>query len=631
MDLMINRSTNVTTDLVSEPVKRAMESLLRDIRKVFLPTDEKGCDIYLRRENQERECFVLKTTDRGLTIGAADDLGFIYGIFEVSRSLLGISDFWFWNDQRIHSRKEICLSEEFSYQSQPFCVKLRGWFINDEVLLHAWSVERNKDKPWEMVFEALLRLGGNIVIPGTDKNASYYRKLAADMGLMITHHHAEPLGAEMFSRKYPRLNPFFDEHNEKFINLWKEGIQNQKELNVVWNLGFRGQGDCPFWNNDPRYRTSASRGKLMSQLIRNQYDMVKEEEPNAVCCTYLYGETMELYRDGFLKIPEDVNKIRTDNGYGKMVTRRQGNHNPRIRALPDGKDKGKHGIYYHVSFYDLQASNHITMLPHSPEFVQKELGEVLDLEMNDYWIVNVSNTKPHVYFLDLIADIWRNGKINWKKHQKTYIARYYGGENVHKVSRCYDGYFKNVLAYGKNEDEHAGGQFANHTTRILISQFMKEKKECAKQLLWATDGDNLKKQILWYRQLCTQAPNNYKEYLEGCERVALFMKHEKKRLFEDSLLLQAKIYCHCFEGAFFICEALLYGYEKNYQKAFYYAGRGKCGYKYANRAMRECEHGKWQREFLYSEEDRKVMLILNMENHLNDAKLFKFMKAKWGD
>lgn len=37
---------------------------------------------------------------------------------------------------------------------------------------------------------------------------------------------------------------------------------------------------------------------------------------------------------------------------------------------------------------------------------------------------------------------------------------------------------------------------------------------------------------------------------------------------------------------------------------------------------------EWQREFLYSEKDRKVMLILNMENHLKDGELFELMKTR---
>lgn len=38
---------------------------------------------------------------------------------------------------------------------------------------------------------------------------------------------------------------------------------------------------------------------------------------------------------------------------------------------------------------------------------------------------------------------------------------------------------------------------------------------------------------------------------------------------------------------------------------------------------------KWQREFLYPEEDRRILLILNMDNHLRDLELFELMEEKW--
>ena len=235
-----------------------------------------------------------------------------------------------------------------------------------------------------------------MVIHGTDANWRSYRQLASDMGLYITDHHAEPQGAEMFARAYPDLEASYDRYPELFEKLWRQGITEQKRMNVIWNLGFRGQGDRPFWEDDPRYATPEARGRLMSELIRRQYDMVREQIPDAVCCTNLYGETMELYQSGLLDMPEDVIKIWADNGYGKMVSRRQLNHNPRICSLPSEGDRGRHGIYYHVSFYDLQAANHITMLPNPPEFVRRELTEALDHHTDDYWIINCSNVKPHV-------------------------------------------------------------------------------------------------------------------------------------------------------------------------------------------------------------------------------------------
>ena len=102
-------------------------------------------------------------------------------------------------------------------------------------------------------------------------------------------------------------------------------------------------------------------------------------------------------------------------------------------------------------------------------------------------------------------------------------------------------------------------------------------------------------------------------------------------------------------------------------EAFYLAGKARKCYQQADSAMRSREHGKWhgfyqnecltdvkqtawvleglmsflrclgdgphyfgwQREFLYSEEDRRVMLILNMENHLRDQELFELMEETW--
>lgn len=668
MSIVINRNTEILSDIHSVPVDWAVKNLRRDIQNACTETEEKGSRIQLEKGTYKKETFCIMEREGVLVIQASDDLGFVYGIYEVSKSILGIQNFWFWNDQRIVPRDAYMVPEGYMCQSSPYAVAYRGWFVNDEVLIHTWSVNGRKDEPWEMVFEALLRCGGNMVIPGTDRNSERYRQLASDMGLFITHHHAEPLGAEMFARAYPGLNPSYEEHGERFRKLWEEGIRRQKKMNVIWNIGFRGQGDCPFWVNDPRYQTAESRGKLMSQLIREQYDMVKKELPEAVCCTNLYGETMELYRDGYLEIPEDVIKIWADNGFGKMVTRRQENHNPRIPALPKTEDKGRHGIYYHVSFYDLQAANHITMLPNSPEFVIRELDTVLEHGVKDYWIVNCSNVKPHTYFLDLIAKMWCEGKADIEQHREQYVSLYYGKENKEWVSASLADYPKYALAYGEHEDEHAGEQFSNHPARILVTQYLREKETRAQELLWATDGKTLKEQILWYGGLSRKAAYNYEAYLLECERTDSLLSEEGRELYRDSLMLQAEIHYHCFDGAYHTCASLLMALDEEYEKAFYEAGLARNEYQKADDAMKSREHGKWkgfyanecltdvkqtawvleglmsylrslgdgphfyqwQREFLYSEEDKRVMLIMNMENHLKDEEIFELMEQRWG-
>lgn len=552
MEMQINVNTKIIYMDSAVPVMRAIENVKRDIRKVCCDSDEKGCDIVLIMENMQAEQFEIKCDNNMLVIYASDTLGFVYGLYHISRDILGVLPFWFWNDQVFIKKKGCRISGEYAYTSKPYAVKYRGWFVNDEVLIHKWYVDRKKDMPWEMVFEALLRCGGNLVIPGTDKNSHIYRDLAADMGLRITHHHAEPLGAPMFARRYPELTPSYDEYPEKFHELWKEGIDEQKKLDVIWNLGFRGQGDCPFWDNDPRYQTSESRGELMGKLIGLQRDYVQNEIPDAQYCTNLYGETMELYRDGYLKLPDDVIKIWADNGFGKMVTRRQGNHNPRIPALPKENNTGRHGIYYHVSFYDLQAANHITMLPNKPKLVHSELKKVLEHHVKDYWIINCSNVKPHVYYLDFIANMWRDGDVDIDKHLKGYIASYYGEDHITEIAECFRQYWQHALKYGEHEDDHAGEQFANHVARMLISQFMKDKSQRAEDLLWACDDKTLEGQVEWYKKLCAKGKESYEQLLCCYEKLDARLIDHERILFEDSLYLQAEIYYNCYSGALYL-------------------------------------------------------------------------------
>ena len=186
----------------SAAVEHALDDLRRDIQNTCEPTADPGIQLLLEQEALGDECFLLIAVKEKnqLKLCAGSDLGFVYGIYEISRSILGVTDFWFWNDQSFTRREGYPVPEDWRVESEPFPIRLRGWFVNDEVLLKAWEVDYSEEKPWEMVFEALLRCGGNMVIPGTDKNSRKYRKLASDKGLYITHHHAEPLGAEMFAR-----------------------------------------------------------------------------------------------------------------------------------------------------------------------------------------------------------------------------------------------------------------------------------------------------------------------------------------------------------------------------------------------------------------------------------------------
>lgn len=665
----INLNTKITSEINSKGVDYAIQSLKRDMDKVLSVSHSNATTIKLKHEDLDNEIFHISYQDSNtMVIGASEELGFIYGIFYISKEILGVQPFWFWAGQVFQKKEEISFAA-VEFTSKAAAIRFRGWFINDEVLIQHWTVDGSKEYPWIMAFEALLRCGGNMIVPGTDANSRLYRKTASDMGLYITHHHAEPLGAEMFARAYPKLKPSYKEHSELFQKLWKDGIEEQKNMKVVWNLGFRGQGDRPFWSDSPEYNTPESRGKLISDLIKLQLQYVSAEVKNPFCCINLYGEVMELYKDGYIDLPESVIRIWADNGYGKMVTRRRGNHNPRVPALPPEADfVNKHGIYYHVSFYDLQAANHITMQPNSVKFISTELEEAFKRGVKDYLIVNCSNIKPHTFYLDALRKLWSHGSLDEDQHIADYIRDYYGVTDIkliEDIKGCYKAYSETTLKFGDHEDERAGDQFYNYTTRILAHYWLKGQRDvAAKDLLWATGDISYDEQMKWYWEKCTSGQDNFEALYTRCTEVYNSLSGYAKILFEESIYLHVKLHLYCLRGSIDFCNSYENFCKGDYEKAFYVMGSSSENYQNADIAMRETEKGifkgfyandclcdvkyttymlehlmfyirnlgdgphfyNWQRNYIYSEEDRRVVLITNFENHLTDKELYEAMK-----
>lgn len=129
MEMQINVNTKIIYMDSAVPVMRAIENVKRDIRKVCCDSDEKGCDIVLIMENMQAEQFEIKCDNNMLVIYASDTLGFVYGLYHISRDILGVLPFWFWNDQVFIKKKGCRISGEYAYTSKPYAVKYRGWFV----------------------------------------------------------------------------------------------------------------------------------------------------------------------------------------------------------------------------------------------------------------------------------------------------------------------------------------------------------------------------------------------------------------------------------------------------------------------------------------------------------------------
>lgn len=663
MDFQLNRRTAICCCTHSDAAENAVRILNRDIEKCLTAFDKENRIILNEDNSLGFEEYRIEVGD-DIKITAADELGFVYALLYISEKYLGILPFWFWLDQKIEKKTAVNIPFG-TYVSEKRAVKFRGWFINDEVLIMKWNVNGDKTEPWRMAFEALLRCGGNIVIPGTDKNSRIYRDIAAGMGLWITHHHAEPLGAEMFVRKYPGTAANYFEQSEKFHSLWRDAIEEQKKYKVVWSLGFRGQGDCPFWAQDTsgRYDTDEKRGALISEIIELQRQMILEKAENPYFCTNLYGEVMELYDAGHIRFCDDIIKVSADNGYGKMVTRRRDNHSTRTPSLP--KTPPNHGgIYYHVSFYDLQAANHITMLPNTVDFVNDELDRVMAVNASDFWIINCSNIRPHAYYLDAVRKKWNGENITNKSHSTEFAKVYYGGG--HGIDKCLAAYADSTIAFGNHEDEHAGEQFYTENTRMLAIKYMRDRTTPLAALNWLTGEKPLFEQADIYTSMCKNGLPKLQAYLKECDEVSRGLSENVKELFDSTILLQAKIHAFCAEGTAVLGDAFKSLEKEDWLGAFMLIGNSAEHFQRAADEMRAVEYGIWKgfyfndcfadvkhtayvlkklmgyvrelgdnirhdlwyRKAVYEPEDREVFSLLVLDNHMTDWELYEAFKIK---
>ena len=207
--MLLNRNTIFPAAVTAKPIQYALGALRRDFDRIFAATAAPGGRLLLTiNHTLAAEQYTLTAGTDTLLLSASDDLGFVYGLFEISRHFLGVQPFWFWNDQPFEVRESVKIPTNTVIESKPARVTYRGWFINDETLL------------------------SHPAAAGRQHGYSRYRQKRAHLppgssrygGLIITHHHAEPLGAEMFAQAYPDLEPMYSKYPEKFRALWQAGI-----------------------------------------------------------------------------------------------------------------------------------------------------------------------------------------------------------------------------------------------------------------------------------------------------------------------------------------------------------------------------------------------------------------------
>ena len=586
-DFILSLSTVIIADESNPVLRHGADILRRDMQAGLKGRGPENAIRVLLDDALAPETYKAEAVETEITLRCGDDLGAMYALLSVSEKFLNVKPLDWWMGLKPQTFDTVAVPSQ-KWESPEYKVRFRGWFVNDEVLFSGWHSEENaRAEVWERVFEALLRSGGNMVIPGTDRgyDAPVLSEMALERGLWLTQHHTELLGAKMFARVYPDLQASYTLYPEKFEALWQESIDRYAGKRVVWAIGFRGQGDKAFWEDDETANTAAKRGAFIAKIMARQMEMVRAKDPEAHFCTNLYGEMMALYRQGCLPVPEGVIKLWGDNGFGKMVSRRQNNDNPRTDAMPAANEAGENGIYYHVSFYDLQAANHITPLQNPPQMIADELGELLRRKADTLWNINVGSVKPHCFFLDLVARMWRDGAYPMEEAAREFARTYYGNE---KAASLLTGYADSAIFYGPNADDRAGDQYYHWPLRALAHALLRgETDRPVESLLWAAGSIPFPEQARKLANAVQPGIASWKRYLRQCRQVMDDMEDEGGQAdsLNDTLYLYGLIHQTGCEGLYCFCQAAIHSLNGNDLQAVLWCNRALECHRQALEAM----------------------------------------------
>jgi len=571
------------------------------------------------------EAFVIRVIvmDGGeaVLISGADERGAIHGVYHFSEAQLGTDPLKFWTGFTPPRRNQIPLIE-VDHDSMAPTFRFRGFHLERIDDVHGWKTLDGKygfHIFWEKVFETVLRLRGNMVKPGTNDPGSPEVALAQKMGLMITQEHAAPLGVGSWEirSKHPDANFSFRENPDLFIEAWEEGMQRYpRPENVIWTVNLRGCGDRPFWTSDSAEATDEARGELISAAIRTQVDLVKKHygHLNPVFIYNLWMEGVRLYREGYVRLPDEVHVVWPDDGFGIFQSLLAEGCPPEKKcpSLPPAPTGGRDGAYYHVSMYDCGAPDLAQFVP--PERIRREFAKMIEKEATFYLLVNVGRVREQMLGAGAVMEVARDAR-RWvdpnfdaaEDYWQRWCSRYFG-KGADEVRQCYNYLYDAPMKWGEwgGWDGFVVGDIGYYRrARYLVMQALsvpcRESFETRPYPFCRNEELTLKEQADYFRECSESVRPKWEEGRSKSLAVMEKLAGSARELFEANVLAQIEIHLHSNQFLLHMIDAVVL-YDQKWTpwipydrmdeiEAKIHAARESM--RSVHEAMARMERGKW--------------------------------------
>lgn len=555
-----------------------------------------------------------KKSAREIVLAGSDMRGTIYAIYEFSEKVLGVDPMYYWTDQKPQKRTSVTVPAEVlkSYPAPVF--RYRGFFINDEDLLTGWAPGEKTDKTgialsvWDKIYETTLRLKGNMVAPGTwifPDEAQV--RLAAKRGLIVTQHHAIPLGLNV--ARWPEDVPYnYSTHPEILEQAWKDAVNSYlPDQEVLWSVGLRGLSDVTYASMDPSVRgNNKALGALITKAITDQINIVRAVRPNAQFVTNLWQEGARLVQAGDLTIPKEVTKVWADDGYGYIQD--------------GGMVSAGQGIYDHVAMMNGRANQLSEMVP--VEETLSELGRYIKADATSYLLLNTSDIRPVTMSTKLVMQVAANGLPPGGADQfyTEWTTQQFGEKAAAAVTEVYHDYFRApghfTMLPGTNAPpasgppRELGDQFYQTEARRMMLTYMLDwplygiagqapKWEPPRRLdrFLGTKVDRrqmLQEMIARDTQECGDAQPRWDALWQKAQDAETLVAPERKQFYRAAVLTMIAANRDGNRALYLVAKAIGDAQNGNSQAAEQEAAEAKTALDEALQFQHEAEYGKWK-------------------------------------
>ena len=413
----------------------------RDAQAVIAGTEAHG--VFVKRDAKDTRVVLQGTDVRGT----------MYAIYTFSEKFLGVKPLWFWASQPPLHQDSIAVDAATDLRFGPPYVRWRAWFPNDTDLFVPWKA-RSQDN-YDAIYEAMLRLKLNC-LEGFSADESSLKppyRLSREMetararGLAFVGHHIHPVGADYnlwdkFWRQVEHREPpaLSVKNVEELKTFWRWHIElaQRNHLEEIWLIGFRGNGDRPFWDSfQDAPASDKERAALIERMMQIQVALVKEVTGEAapIMRTTLYNELSNFYAAGLLRPPAEPNLIWT------FVAARR-DHYP----APDAQNAqlpANQPVGYYMNFQFNSTGAHLAQAE-GPWKMERNFRFIDGIAPRplEFSVVNMGNIREFVMEGSANAEmLWNWQNYDSDKFLQEFCRTYFGSEHAPEVAALYRDFY----------------------------------------------------------------------------------------------------------------------------------------------------------------------------------------------